>query len=448
MLKKLTKLLTNNFSLKVAALLFAIAMWLVVVSIDDPTQTRPFTTAISIENADYMQSQGRYFEPLDTDMMVTFKVSVPRSVMKNLSNTDFKAVADMESIEEVNKAEGLYRVPIDIVATRYASSIAFSGKTQYMEVKVEDLVTAQFPLKASYVGEPGENSAVGNMKVSPNIIKVTGPESVIDEIGSVQAVIDVTGATTDLTDSVTPTVYNAAGEVMDVSKLNFSIDKATVTAEILNIRKLNIRAETSGIAANGYICTEVKIEPNRIAVKGNADILQTLGDIVIPSAVLNITGANVDVVQTVDITEYLPEGVSLVNEGDAEVTLTAVVEEIVTREYELPADSITIEGNVTGRKVSIGQDTVKVSIRGVKSHLDTLDAATLGGRIEVGGLTEGTHLVPLHVLYLNEDIYTVIGSPTVEIEITGAASGDGNNSPDNGGSTGGGNTDNGNVETE
>lgn len=446
MLKRLTKLLTNNFSLKVAALLFAIAMWLVVVSIDDPTQTRPFTTAISIENADYMEEQGRYFEPLDADLMVTFKVSVPRSIMKNLSNTDFKAVADMENIEEVDGANGIYRVPIDVVATRYASSIAFSGKIQYMEVRVEDLITAQFPLKASYVGEPGENSAVGNMKVSPNIIKVTGPESVIDEIGSVQAVIDVTGAVTDLTDSVTPTVYSTTGEVMDVSKLSFSIDKVTVMAEILNIRKLAIQADPSGIAANGYICTEVKIEPNRIAVKGNADILQTLGDIVIPSGVLNIAGANVDVIQTVDITEYLPEGVSLVNADDAEVTLTAVIEEIVTKEYELPTENFTIDGNAAGRSARIVQDTVKVSIRGVKSHLDTLDVATLSGRLDISGLSEGTHMVALQILYLNEDIYTVVGNPSVEVVIMDAAAG--GDTPAGGDDGGGSNTGNGSTDVE
>lgn len=451
MLKKLTKLVTNNFALKVVALLFAIAMWLVVVSIDDPTQTRPFTAAISIENADYMQEQGRYFEPVNSDLTVTFKVSVSRSIMKNLSNTDFKAVADMENIEEVDGEAGIYRVPIDIVATRYASSIAFSGKTQYMEVRVEDLVTEQFPLTASSVGEPGEGSAVGAMKVSPNVIKITGPESLIQQIASVQAVVDVTGATTDVTDSVTPTVYNEAGEVMDVSKMSFSIDKATVSAEILNIRKLAIGADTFGITANGYVCTEVKVEPNRISVKGNADVLQTLGDIVIPSEVLNVTGANEDVVKTVDITEYLPDGVELVDENEAEVTLTAVIEEVITKEYALPTADLTIEGSASGHKVSFKQDTVTVSIRGVKSHLETLDIETLGGRLDVSGLSAGVHIVPLHVLYLNEEIYTIVGSPTVEIEIIDTASGGGDTSG-GGGSTGGndtgGGSNTGDAETE
>ena len=48
MLKKLTKLVTNNFGLKVAALFFSVELWLVVVNIDDPTQAKNFTTSITI----------------------------------------------------------------------------------------------------------------------------------------------------------------------------------------------------------------------------------------------------------------------------------------------------------------------------------------------------------------------------------------------------------------
>lgn len=128
MLKKLTKLVTNNFGLKVAALFFSVVLWLVVVNIDDPTQAKNFTTSITIINSDYMTQQGKYFEAKDSNLQVTFKVSTVRSVMKNLSNTDFRAVADMENVEQV---DGVYRVPIEITATRYASAVNFQGKTVY-----------------------------------------------------------------------------------------------------------------------------------------------------------------------------------------------------------------------------------------------------------------------------------------------------------------------------
>ena len=43
MLKNLAKKLTNNLGLKVLAVLFAIALWIVVVNIDDPVKPAQYT---------------------------------------------------------------------------------------------------------------------------------------------------------------------------------------------------------------------------------------------------------------------------------------------------------------------------------------------------------------------------------------------------------------------
>ena len=41
MLRRLIKRLTNNLGLKILALLFAVAMWMAVVNISDPTINKP-----------------------------------------------------------------------------------------------------------------------------------------------------------------------------------------------------------------------------------------------------------------------------------------------------------------------------------------------------------------------------------------------------------------------
>lgn len=50
MLKKIVKRITNNFGLKILAVIFSGVLWLAVVNIDDPNTTRTFTTTVSIEN--------------------------------------------------------------------------------------------------------------------------------------------------------------------------------------------------------------------------------------------------------------------------------------------------------------------------------------------------------------------------------------------------------------
>ena len=99
MLKRLGKTITNNFSLKILAVILAVVLWVVVINIDDPTTSKTYTTNVVAENTDYITSQNKYYEPLDSSNVVSFRVSAARSVHDELSNADFSATADMENIE-------------------------------------------------------------------------------------------------------------------------------------------------------------------------------------------------------------------------------------------------------------------------------------------------------------------------------------------------------------
>ena len=54
MLQKFGKKVMNNFGLKILAVLFAVVLWIVVVNIDDPSNSKPYTTSVSLENKSYM----------------------------------------------------------------------------------------------------------------------------------------------------------------------------------------------------------------------------------------------------------------------------------------------------------------------------------------------------------------------------------------------------------
>lgn len=83
MLKRLGKTITNNFSLKILAVILAVVLWVVVINIDDPTTSKTYTTNVVAENTDYITSQNKYYEPLDSSNVVSFRVSAARSVHVN-----------------------------------------------------------------------------------------------------------------------------------------------------------------------------------------------------------------------------------------------------------------------------------------------------------------------------------------------------------------------------
>ncbi|MCD8148354.1 MAG: hypothetical protein LUE92_02080, partial [Clostridiales bacterium] len=118
MLKKLAGLVTNNFWLKILSIVFAVILWLVIVNVEDPEKSVSFSVSVDIVNTEYLTDIGKTYEVLDDTDTISFTVTGQRSIVENLSASDFKAVANMENIDD-----SMSMVPIVITATSYSSQL-------------------------------------------------------------------------------------------------------------------------------------------------------------------------------------------------------------------------------------------------------------------------------------------------------------------------------------
>lgn len=432
MLKKAVKLVTNNFGLKIMALVFAVVLWLVVLNIDDPTKSKTFTTSVALENEEAITNMGKYCEILDGKNTISFKVSAKRSILNMLSNADFRAVADMSRIEDNS------RVPVEITPTRYTSSIEVLTRDLYLEVSVEDSQTKQLVINAASSGTPGDNCAVDSVSIlGSNVLKISGPQSVVSTIDRAVATINVEGVTTSITDNVIPTLLDQYGNIVDITKLTLSVQTVNIKAEIKDIKYVDVRAVITGTPAEGYVNTAVGYSPERVAVKGAAAVLNTMNTVEIPQGVINIDGATETIEQAINISTYLPEGISLVSDEDKQVTVTVILEKIETRMFEVPVENISIENVSAAYRAQFTGDTIRVYIRGLKNDLDQLSADGIRGTVSASGLSEGDHTVVVH-LELDGELYSTNGDQTATIYLeqkNAQAAGNGSNTNNEGGSS-------------
>lgn len=409
MLKIITRRITNNFGLKILAVLFACALWLAVVDIDDPTTTRSFTATVSIENADYLSGIGKYYEIINNSNTVTFKVSGKRSYLERMSNSDFRAVADLETIEDLS------RIPVEITPQRYAGNVTVASKIYYLEVAVEDLVSEPFVISVRTEGEVSEQHALGSTSVSPTLLRVSGPASVVETINKVVATVDVAGMSEDITDSVIPVLYDVEGNKVDTSELSFNVQNVMVSVQILDTKEVTLNFQTTGTLQDGYEYVGIEYNPQTVRVKGESSVLNTMNSITVPQEVLDLTDATGDIEKEVDISAYLPEGVTLVDNSQAKIDVVVKIEKHEKRTFEVPTANITASNLGSRYDVKFLKDTVKVEIEGLTSELDALDAATLTGSVDVSGMTEGEHTVNLE---LNLDSKFKMAKPaTVTVDI-------------------------------
>lgn len=411
MLKKAVKFVTNNFGLKILALLFAVILWLVVVNVNDPVQTRSYTTSVNIENDDAIANMGKYYEIVNDSNTVTFKVSAKRSVFRMLNSTDFRATADMSRIEDMS------RVPIEIIATRYASSITFTSRTQYLEVSVEDLQKKRLVISADYEGNPADGCAVESLSInSVNMIEISGPKSVVSTVDSAKAIINVDGQSDSITDSVVPLLVDADGKPVDTTKLTLSLQTVNIRAEIRDVKSVAVEADVGGAPREGYVYTGISFSPAAVQVKGTGAVLNTVNTIKIPEGIIDVDGKTETFTQIVDVTSYMPDGISIVNDADKKVTATVTIEKKEVRAVEMPTKNIIIHNIPEGYRAEYVNDSVEVYISGLSEDLDRLSVRDLTATIDVGGLGEGEHTVAL-VLELDDERYSLNGTQTVMIRL-------------------------------
>ncbi len=381
---------------------------MIVVNVDDPEQTKTFTATVQVINENVLTDQGKYYTLTDGNT-VSFRVTAQRSVLERLSSSDFTATADMNYLEDDE------RIPVDITVNRYASSVRISAQRLYLKVEVGDEMDARFSIRGETTGDPADGFAVDEVSVVPNVISVRGPAEYVSKIESVRAYCDVTGRNMDTSETVVPVFYDADGKEVDTTRLQVSVDTVDVYVEIVSVKEVPIVVETSGSLADGLELTGITTDPATVMIKGESSELNRVTNITIPASVISLSDITQDLTTTVDITSYLPDGVTLLDSQDAQVSVKVGVAGETTQEFDVPVDNISVRNLERGYTTSFSASTVKVSITALQSELSRLSANSITGYVDVSGLVPGTYNLPI-TMNLDEDYQ--VGQATIQITIT------------------------------
>lgn len=423
MKNNILKTLTNNLGFKVLAVLFAFTLWLIVYNMEDPTKTDTMTLQVSLINKESVESLNKYYEVVEGTGKVTFSVTAPRSILEKLDESDFTAVADMEYLT-INEDGISGSVPIDIrcTASNMQDSVKLSTTSKTLRVKLEDLMSKQFIITSKAVGKVLDGHALGSVTVTaPNVLKVSGPESIVKTVASVVATIDVEGMSVTVTDSVVPVLYDADGNEIDTTRLTLSNTTVNVSANILKTKEVPISVKPGGNPANGYVITSITSDPTTIMLKGSASVLNAISAIEIPSELVSVEDASSDVTATIDILEYLPYGAELLEKEDATVNITVGISKIREKVFSVATENIIVTGLPTGTDFRFVHSSVAVTISGLEENISALSGVTLSGSVDVTGLPEGEHqlLLTLDIdgtkyTYKEARVSVIIGDEPIE----------------------------------
>ena len=328
--------LVQSAGILLTSFLMAVALWFFVTSVQDPEASLPVDdVTVKVLHKEVLEEEGKICTILDnSDVIPLVTVTASRSVVDSLETDNIIATADLDKMTE----DGL--VPIDLTTNKYSDNItSITGTSKYVRVSVEERAVKSLVLETASRGAVAEGYILSSITTDQNLVRVTGPESMVEQVASAGVVIDVTGAGASISTNADIHLYDAEGNDIEVGKnLSLNIDKVICSVDILPTKEVKINARITGTPATGYRLTgEYTISPGTAVIAGRRAVLENVTEIVIPSSALDVTGMNRSFSKTLELKQYLPEGILLADENET-VKVTVEIMQIVQEQIEAPAD--------------------------------------------------------------------------------------------------------------
>ena len=241
-------------------------------------------------------------------------------------------------------------------------------------------------------GKVGEGYYIGSKTARPNMIWVDGPKSRVDKIKQVIVEADVEGATRKVTRLLRPKALDEDGEEIDATRLTFSHSYIDVEIDLYRVKEIPLTITATGQPASGYIMTGLEYQPKTIEIAAHDSKLHEINGLEVQ---IDITDATTDIVDYVDLQDWLDDGVHLVD-TDTTASVNISIEKLETRELSIWPNDIELRNKpISLKETFITRGPISISIEGPESEIEDVTRNTLKPYINLMGYSPGTYSLSL-----------------------------------------------------
>lgn len=380
--------LTHNIGLKLASVLLSVILWLVVTSVENPTVSDYYyNIPVKLLNTELITDSGQVYEILDnTGVLSRVTVRAPRSVISELNENNIIATADVSDISSLDT------IAIKLTTDVHAKDISsITGNNDTVKLKIENKKSKALALKATVSGQVTEGYMVGEVTPDQNLVRISGPESVIDRIAKAVIDVDVTGMTSDIVTNADIKLYDAEGNSVDADNVTLNIETVGVKVNIWQTAEIPVKYNVMGTPGAGHQATgEIEGNGETILIAGKASAIRAITEIEIPEEELDITDMTEDYTTEIDVRKYLPDNVYLADSEDAKRTVTVHIESEISKRLEIRSEKVKITNLPDGYDAAItglDEEAFTIEVIGLSKDVAALQAADISGVVDIQDFT-------------------------------------------------------------
>jgi len=405
------ELLKKDIFIKIASVVFAILLWLVVLNKNNPFITStPIRVRIEYKNENSLAEKGLVLMNKDSlKSYVEIYVRGRQEDISRVNESDFTVVADFSKVNSENDSV----LELEEVVHDLKNVYVYDMNPKYVSIEIEKIKKKTFPVELVSNITLKENYRIIKETVAPESIEIEDVESKIDAIGSVRVLVDIQDLDKNTVMKKECVIYNKDGKEISSLSKKYSAD---VSIEVA--KEVSIVVPVKGKPASDYVEGAIKISPEKALITGAAEKLAKISELKTEPVDIQNISKSLSVYKPI----VLPDGISLIDTPE-EVTVNVAIEQLVRKNFIFSKEEIGLLNANTDNaedeeplSYEILTDSVTITVKGRQSDLPSLSKDVFKPYIDVAGLGEGTYKLP--VKYFLPSPFSKVNDVEIEVKIS------------------------------
>ena len=370
--------LHKNTKIKIISVLSAIVLWLYVMAVVDPEDTKLYENIpITITNLNEIKDLGLVVDP-DDNLVTSVYIKGKLSDLQKISANNIDVYGTVSNPIEGQNQLYLRASVNDKVTTEF--------KSDTIVINLEKSIEEEKNITVNITGVYKDN--VDKVDLDKTKVVVSGPRSSVDSVKYVQATFDANKESVD-TKSTELELKALDSEMNEVDHVTLEFNKVTAKVSYFQQKQVKINPIFSSNESNLVQDQDFTIIPSEINIKGKSDVINNIDSI--NTKIINVDelGTNNKIVD-LDI----PDGINadkdsvtikLINKnktknstfiysGD-DISLLNNEEDVSINDFEIPDDIIV--------KIQYDNNSDRISKNDLKLYLDLSEGIVSGTRYAI-----------------------------------------------------------------
>lgn len=370
--------LHKNTKIKIISLLSAIVLWMYVMAVVDPEDTKLYENIpITITNLNEIKDLGLVVDP-DDNLVTSVYIKGKLSDLQKISANNIDVYGTVSNPIEGQNQLYLRASVNDKVTTEF--------KSDTIVINLEKSIEEEKNITVNITGVYKDN--VDKVDLDKTKVVVSGQRSSVDSVKYVQATFDANKESVD-TKSTELELKALDSEMNEVDHVTLEFNTVTAKVSYFQQKQVKINPIFSSNESNLVRDQDFTIIPSEINIKGKSDVINNIDSINTKMINVDELGTNNKIVD-LDI----PDGINadkdsvtikLINKnktknstfiysGD-DISLLNNEEDVSINDFEIPDDIIV--------KIQYDNDSDKISKNDLKLYLDLSEGIVSGTRYAI-----------------------------------------------------------------